>query len=167
MPDFGRFIFLVPDVSPGLFLFMLNGLFDNTAFQALERGLDACSLRAQLIANNIANADTPNFKAQRLRFEELLAQQLGVDRPHGHLPLIQTDPRHLPGGDIVDLNGIRTPEGVIYTDNSYTQRLDGNSVDADHEMAEQAKNAIQYTTLTELASRRLALLRTVISEGRR
>ena len=146
---------------------MLNGLFDNIAFQALERGLDACSLRAQLIANNIANADTPNFKAQRLRFEEVLAQQLGVESPHGHLPLIRTNPLHLPGGDIVDLNGIRTPAGVIYTDDSLTFRLDGNSVDIDHEMAEQAKNALQYSTLTELASRRLAILRTVISEGRR
>jgi flagellar basal-body rod protein FlgB len=56
---------------------------------------------------------------------------------------------------------------MIYTDDATTYRLDNNNVDIDHEMAEQAKNAIQYSILTELVSRRLAGLRTAISEGRR
>lgn len=146
---------------------MINRLFNSTAFRALELGLDASSIRAHLISNNIANADTPNFKAQRLRFEEVLARRLGVDCPGGELPLRRTDPRHLPGRRTSPLDSIQTPVGDIYTDRSYTHRLDGNNVDIDQESAEQAKNALHYSILIELANRRLGSLRTVISGGRK
>jgi flagellar basal-body rod protein FlgB len=149
------------------FCVMIDMLFNNPALLALEKGLDATSLRARLIADNIANADTPNYKAQRLSFEDFLARELDADRPAGELPLLRTNPLHFPGGRRPDIQGIETTNGIIYTDRSLTFRLDGNNVDIDHEMAEQAKNAIQYSTLTELASRRLAILRTVISEGSR
>lgn len=146
---------------------MLNRLFSNPAFLALERAMDASAARAHLIAHNIANADTPNYKAKRLRFEEFLARELNVDAPMSELPLRQTHPDHLPGrtayGSMVTL----TSEGIIFTENSTTWRLDGNNVDIDHEMAEQAKNALQYSALSDLISRRLAGIRTAIAEGRR
>jgi len=145
---------------------MFNGLFGNPAYVTLERGLDACSMRSRLIANNIANVDTPNYKAQRLKFEELLVDKMKTEPPAGKLGLFQTDPRHLPGG-MIGPEEIRTQQGIIYTDDSLTYRLDGNNVDVDHEMAEQAKNALQYATLTELIGRKYSLLRTVISEGKR
>jgi flagellar basal-body rod protein FlgB len=145
---------------------MLNRLFNNPTQIALEYALDATSARAQLIANNISNADTPGYKALRLNFEDILAQKLD-DAGVASIGLRQTDPRHLPGKVFNGLKGTPTPYGIVYSDDRTTYRLDNNNVDIDQEMAEQARNAIEYSTLTELASRRLSKLRTVISEGRR
>ncbi len=146
---------------------MIHGLFSSTPQLTLELALDATGARAQLIAHNIANADTPNYKALRLRFEDVLARELEInpDRTANRL-------RDMRGGSIPThalhgLKGTVTPYGVIYTDDRTTYRLDGNNVDIDHEQAEQAKNALQYSTLVELTSRRLSGLRSVISEGRR
>ena len=144
---------------------MFNGLFNSIPEQAIERGLDAASLRERLIANNIANADTPNYKAQRLRFEDILANELNQSQS-GELQLTRTNPLHLPGRGLGDIGGTQTSLGTIYTDNSSTFRLDGNNVDIDAETAEEAKNALQYSMLTELASRRMATLRSVFTEGR-
>ena len=145
---------------------MLNRLFDNPTQVALEYALDATSARGHLIANNIANADTPGYKALRLSFEDILASELNRTE-QGSIGLRQTDPRHLPGTVFHGLKGIPTPSGFVYSDDRTTYRLDNNNVDIDHEMAEQARNAIEYSALTELVSRRLSGLRTAISEGRR
>lgn len=145
---------------------MINTLFNNRTQVALEFALDAAASRAHLIAHNIANVDTPGFKAVRLRFEDYLDREL--NRGHGQTTSLRTtDPRHIPGSVYRGLKGTPTDYGLIYTDDATTYRLDNNNVDIDHEMAEQAKNAIQYSILTELVSRRLAGLRTAISEGRR
>ena len=145
---------------------MINNLFNNRTQVALEFALDAAASRAHLIAHNIANADTPGHKALRLRFEDYLDRELNRGRGQD-TSLRRTDPRHIPGSIYRGLQGTPTDYGLIYTDDATTQRLDNNNVDIDHEMAEQAKNAIQYSILTELVSRRLAGLRTAISEGRR
>jgi flagellar basal-body rod protein FlgB len=144
---------------------MINQLFNQTPFLILEAALDATSARSHVIANNIANADTPNYKAQRLKFEDILTQEFNQGES-SMLPLRRTNALHLPasGIEVLRNNG---QVGVIYTDDSTTYRLDGNNVDIDQEMAEQSKNAIQYSTLTELISRRFASLRTIISEGSR
>ena len=145
---------------------MLNQLFQNPVQIILEKALDATSARGHLIANNIANADTPGYKALKLKFEDILAKELDrTDR--STIGLRCTDSRHLPGTVFRGLKGTPTQCGLIYTDDRTTYRLDNNNVDIDHEMAEQARNAIQYSVLTELVSRRLKALRTAISEGRR
>jgi len=146
---------------------MINTLFSNQPQLALEFAMGATSAKSRLIAHNIANADTPNYKAQRLKFEEFLAKELGEAHPGADLALRRTDPLHLPGHAAKGLVGTITPYGLIYTDERTTYRLDGNNVDIDQETAEQAKNAIMYSALTELVSRRFSALRTVISEGRR
>jgi len=147
-------------------VYMINSLFNDTTQIALERALDASSTRTHLIAHNIANADTPNFKAVRLRFEDVLARELDREDelPPAHR---QMHPRHLPKHSLHGLQGSVRTYGVIYTDDRTSYRLDGNNVDMDLETALQAKNAIMYSTLTELVSRRFSALRTAISEGRR
>ena len=145
---------------------MFNSLFNTTPQVAIERALDASATRAHLIAHNIANADTPNFKALRLRFEDVLATELGRAEDSSPIPG-RIDPRHLPKHSLHGLQGDVKSYGVIYTDDRTTYRLDGNNVDMDLETALQAKNAILYSILTELASRRLSGLRSAISEGRK
>jgi flagellar basal-body rod protein FlgB len=145
---------------------MMTGLFNDPTQIILERSLDAVSFRGQLIANNIANGDTPGYKALRLRFEDILADEMGQS-DRSTIGLRTTNPRHIKGAVFNGIKGTQTPYGIIYTDDRTTYRLDNNNIDIDHEMAEQARNAIQYSTLTELVSRRLSGLRTIISEGSR
>jgi len=145
---------------------MISQLFNETPLLALERAMDAASIRAHLIADNIANADTPNYKAVRLKFEEFLEREMGKTAQGGKLVLKETRPKHLPGNPLDGLKGIQTPVGIIYKDETTTFRLDGNNVDIDKESAEQAMNALQYSTLVELAGRRFEYLRTAIREGK-
>ncbi|MFH1675696.1 MAG: flagellar basal body rod protein FlgB [bacterium] len=145
---------------------MISRLFNETPALALERAMDASAVRAHLIADNIANADTPNYKAVRLKFEEFLERELGKTSQGRRLPLKETRAEHLPGNSLNGVKGLKTPVGIIYRDENTTFRLDGNNVDIDRESAEQAMNALQYSTLIELASRRFVTLRTAIHGGK-
>lgn len=146
---------------------MINSLFNEPVQLALERVLDASSARAHLIAHNIANADTTNYKALRLNFEDVLAQEFDQVERSSAFPLHRTHPRHLEGRSFHGLKGTVTEYGIIHQDNRTTYRLDGNNVDIDHESAEQAKNALLYSATMELLNRKFAGLRTAISEGGR
>jgi len=145
---------------------MIGNIFNEPAQVALEFALDATAANGQLIAHNIANADTPNYKAVRLHFHEHLERELNRAEHGTGIGMTRTNQQHLgrlaPGG----LEGISTPYGLIYTEDATTYRLDGNNVDIDHEMAEQAKNSLQFAILTELANRRFQELRTAIAGGR-
>ncbi len=113
---------------------------DDT-FVALSRALDAVSLRHEVIADNIANVNTPGFKAKSVEFETQLKAALARRDPAHIRPVIKEDPLPV--------------------------RRDGNSVDIDLEMAKLAEATILYSALSRLISDRLALLRSVVSEGRR
>jgi len=97
--------------------------------QALQVG----SYRAQLLATNIANADTPNYKAVDIDFKAALSKAQG-----GELPLTLTDPAQLPSaaGEAATYPSLyRMP---------LQPALDGNTVDSQVEQAEFTRNAIQY-----------------------
>ncbi|MDI3341742.1 MAG: flagellar basal body rod protein FlgB [Sphaerobacter sp.] len=126
----------------------------------MSQALDGLSLRQRVTANNVANADTPHFKASRVTFEEALQQRLNADAPRD-LPLARTHAAHLP---------LATPEegspARIVEMRNTTMRNDGNNVDIDQQMAILAETAMRYSAVSESLARRLALLRTVASEGR-
>jgi flagellar basal-body rod protein FlgB len=135
--------------------------FASTADAALRVGLGGLSQRQRVIANNIANADTPNFKASTVRFETELAAALA--RPERGLPLHRTSGDHLaaPPAALAD---VRPREEIVQ---SLTYRNDGNNVDIDAEMSALADTQIRFAALTQLMSSRLGGLRTIINEGRR
>jgi len=110
-------------------------------YQLLKAALDVSSLRAEVIANNIANVETPNFKRKYVVFENALQEALEGK----HLQLKRTDPKHITGSLSV------SPR--IDTDSSTTMRNDGNNVDIDREMTELASNTLRYRVLASLASR--------------
>lgn len=110
-------------------------------YQLLKVALDVSSLRAEVIANNIANVETPNFKRKYVIFESALQEAIKGK----HLQLKRTNPKHIVGGLSV------SPR--IITDSSTIMRNDGNNVDIDREMTELASNALRYRVLTSLASR--------------
>jgi len=143
---------------------MMPGLwFDSGVTAILQRALDAASLRQSVIANNIANADTPGYVAQTVDFEQALHKALARGPGQAGLRLAVTNPAHL-GGAGVD-GGLPEPRVVVAA--TGRMRNDGNTVDVDAEMANLAKNTIAYNALTSELAARLAMWRTVIEEGRR
>ena len=52
---------------------MLEQIMSSSALSAMSRGLQAANLRQEVISNNIANVNTPNFKKSDVVFEDLLA----------------------------------------------------------------------------------------------
>ncbi|HHW40334.1 MAG TPA: flagellar basal body rod protein FlgB [Syntrophomonadaceae bacterium] len=120
----------------------------------LQGMLDANWLRQQVIANNIANVDTPQYK----RWDVVFAQKL---KESSDISLARTNPRHIAG---------ENPETVkpsLIQPEKTSMRNDGNNVDLEYEMALQAETVLLYNLLTRLVSDHLGMLRTAITEGRR
>ncbi len=115
-------------------------LHDDT-LATLSKALDALSLRHEVISDNIANANTPGFKARSVQFEDELKAAISRGDP--------------------DSARIRVLEDRLEV------RPDGSSVDIDLEMARLSETALVYDALTRLVSERFELLKNAISEGRR
>ncbi len=125
----------------------------------LQKSLDAAWLKNNLISRNIANVDTPGYKAYELDFEGILKKAIQAR----NVNIQTTNPKHFSlGGN--DLGSI-TPR--IKRDRSTSTRLDGNNVDIDVQNANLANNAIKYQALADQLSAKLSRLKTVINEGRR
>lgn len=140
---------------------MFNKLFSSPTIQGMERALDGSALRQKLIANNIANVDTPGYKSASISFEDQLKTALKTSTPGTSVKLKTSSPRHIQiGGSGYDLNN------QVSALENYNIRYDKNNVDIDTEMAAQAKNEIYYSAVSRSISDEFKLLRTVITEGR-
>jgi flagellar basal-body rod protein FlgB len=107
----------------------------------LQNALDASSLRQQVISNNIANAETPGYKAKKVVFEDILKQHLSNQASFvGN----RTDPRHLPIGNSNDI-----PNAQIEENTETVMQNNQNNVDVDQEMTDMGKNSLWYYTLTQ------------------
>ena len=137
---------------------MLEQIMNSPNFNYLGRGLAAANLRQEVISNNIANVNTPNFKKSDVVFEELLAKEIGMD-DSGRLPLVRTHDRHLPVGMI---GGAKA---VIQEDDTTTMRVDNNNVDIDIEMASLAKNQLYYNAMATELGGYVNKLKNVITSG--
>jgi len=131
----------------------MSGWLDGPVLNVLQKGLEASSMRQQVLSNNVANVDTPNFKRSDVDFQAVLGAALG-ESP-GVLPLKLTSPLHIPG--VAEGGG----SGIV-TDQTTTIRNDGSNVDIDKEMANVAENGLYYNSLTSAISLQLSLLKTVI-----
>lgn len=132
---------------------MLKNVMDRIDFQ--KRAMDASSLKHELIANNIANVETPNYKRKRLVFENFLTNSKRAEK----LKMSKTNPKHM--DSCIDAESC-----YIEMDRSLSERIDGNNVNIDLEMAEEAKNAIHYNALITQTSAQLRRLRAAIKGGR-
>jgi flagellar basal-body rod protein FlgB len=110
-------------------------------FDLLSRLLDVASLRHQVTAQNVANVNTPGYRALEVSFDEAFA-------------------RHLARGETASALSTRAavveaPTGIV--------RADGNNVDIDREMARLTGNQLVFTTLAQVLASRLATLRTAVT----
>lgn len=138
---------------------MLGNVVNAPVMSILEAAMQASNLRQQVISNNIANVNTPNFKRKELVFESLLAKALyPEEEDNGDLKLAKTNVKHLP--DSASTDAFAGP--MIRNDNSTTMRTDGNNVDPDIEMASLAKNTLYYNALVREMNLNITKLNNVI-----
>ncbi|MDF9409296.1 flagellar basal body rod protein FlgB [Pelotomaculum isophthalicicum JI] len=133
-------------------------LFSDQVMVSLVKELDAGALRQRVMANNIANVNTPYFKKTVVEFDSLLKKALGREP----VEMITTDPRHFGGKP--SLAELR-PE--VSLSKETTMRTDGNNVDIDEEMTNLAANSMQYQAVAKELSERYSGLSYVITGGRR
>ncbi|MGL4367956.1 MAG: flagellar basal body rod protein FlgB [Brevinemataceae bacterium] len=133
-----------------------SGIGRTTAI--LEQGLNASMLRRHLIANNLANIDTPGYKRAELSFESQLRRAVASEQPQ-RLEAYKTDSRHISFNKKIDFTSVQPRINVEY-DTSY--RNDGNNVDIDREAADAAKNTMHYNLMMEVYSRNIKLLDSVM-----
>ena len=113
------------------------GLYDLTQ-NVLDRALSGAALRQSVLANNIANANTPGFKRSDVDFQDALAQALDGSTP------------------------VDSVQFAVREDTTSAARADGNNVDMDAETANLTENAVDYQALVAVAHTRLSELQTVL-----
>ena len=129
-------------------------LFSNTV-NLIEQGLNYSSLKSKAIAQNIANVDTPNYKAKSISFKSVLDEQA---RDIGK-PSLKTDSRHY------DFKQTGHNDLQIISKNTNYNSA-GNSVDMDSEMSDLATNQIYYNALIERLNGNFQTLKSVIQGGK-
>ncbi len=119
--------------------------------------LDVRARRGELIANNLANADTPGYRARDIDFRQAMARASG-DQTSG-VTLSTTSAGHIGGAASADAS--TSPDLKYRT--PLAPALDGNTVDAQIEQAAFAENAVRYqATLTFLNSKFRGLLTAIL-----
>ena len=124
----------------------------------MQQGLSAAWTRNAVIRNNIANVETPGFKASDVEFETILAQAFEGTGFKGK----KTHPRHIDIG-ATDLASVK-PQ--IVEREGLSMRMDGNNVDIEDENVKLAQNSLYYNTLMEKLNSELRRLKMAINEGR-
>ena len=129
------------------------------SFELLKEALDYRSIRQDMIASNIANADTPFYRPKDIRFEEKLAEQKAKVFHHDShtLELAKTSTKHLD-----PLDDAATSKAQIFFRDGHMARNDGNSVDLDVETSEMAKNSVMYNALVNGMKKQAGIFRAVL-----
>lgn len=119
----------------------------------MQQALNSSWLRHKILAINVANSETPGYKAARLNFEDCLKK---ASEPR--MVIATTNPLHIQAS---------SPQTMAITRDMSSVTPDGNSVDIDKEMAELSANALYYTAISRQLTAQFSLLRKAITEGRR
>lgn len=139
---------------------MVNPVSSIDPMMVLQKSLDALALQHEIIANNLANIDTPNFKRSEVSFQGKLRAALNVNQPSA---LWRTNVKHFPIAEKVSLDKFKP---TITTITDTIGRNDGNNVDLEMESAKLAENNLLYNSLADLTGRYIANLKHAITEGK-
>ncbi|MCT8139817.1 flagellar basal body rod protein FlgB [Anaerobacillus sp. CMMVII] len=132
-------------------------LFSNANQQLIEQSIHAASLRQKTISQNIANVDTPNYKAKKTVFKHQFDKALDGQR----LTANRTSNLH------IEFGGKKNSAAAVVVSRSNTMfNHNGNNVDIEQEMSEMAQNQIYYNAMIERLNGRFNSLKTVIGGGK-
>lgn len=127
-------------------------MLENTTFgrtvDLLQRDLAVSTLRRQVIANNIANAETPNFKRSEVNFEAQLGRALATEKLDDSVGVV-THENHIPFQRTVDY---RTVGPKVVLDYLTTAKNNGNNVDVERELMNATENQMMYELMSSAVS---------------
>jgi len=109
-------------------------LFRDVNLELMNKVLGAASLRHKVIANNIANVNTPGYRSKEVAFDKEFEEALGNGRAEDALRV----------------------EPKLFSPDTGTTRMDGNNVDMEKELARLQKNATIYNVIAQMIGKRLA-----------
>jgi flagellar basal-body rod protein FlgB len=130
----------------------------------LQKGLAASWKRNTVIRNNLANAETPGFKASDVEFESLFYDALAGDGGSPDFVGRKTNSRHFDIG-----RRELAPEDVTAREklnDAVSMRMDGNNVDVESENVKLAQNSLMYNTVLAKLNSELMRIKLAISEGK-
>ena len=133
---------------------IMNGIFTKNKVNALGFALDTLSVKNTQITRNVAHVDTPFYRAKKLEFKEVMAEYFSQGSSK---KLYITNEKH-----IQPLSSPLDPKEFVRRQNNPSLRTDGNDVNMDYEMSEQAKTTIQYSLMTEMVGGKFATLKEII-----
>lgn len=119
---------------------MLMSKIGNKNFTLLGKMMSLTSARQRVIAQNVANVNTPNYRRRELRFESALAQAMSNGRAADYASV----------------------QGWVDRPNNTVVRNNGNNVDIDLEMMNMNENAVSYQIYTELYGRKSNMVKSAI-----
>jgi len=134
---------------------MVDRILDST-IGALNTSLNLRQLEQNVISSNIANADTPGYRAQEVDFEQAFRTALALD---GREPLEASHRDHMVprGSDPVNPEIVEQRNGI--------EGLDGNTVDRANEQTKMSENEILYNASVEMLRKKLKAMEYAITEG--
>lgn len=123
------------------------------AFAGHDQMLLFRTARSSVLANNIANADTPNYKARDISFESMLSAE------RDRMQLAGDDDQHIAGE-----SSFAQDDDLLYRNGSQPS-LDGNTVDMQREQAEFAQNSLQFDTSFMFLDRKISGMKKALTGG--
>ncbi len=120
-------------------------ILNNTGYRLIEQGLDATWMQQKIISQNIANADTPGYKAKTVSFKAVIEEKNEKMKSH-----------------IEQQNQINL-KTIVTEEDGTNQIFDGNNIDAEKEMVSFADAQIRYDTLIQKMNSEFSMIRTALS----
>lgn len=128
-------------------------MFTNNSFgktvDILQRTMDVSLTRRDVIANNISNAETPNFKRTDVNFEASLARALASEKEPENLEAKMSSSNHIPFNRPVDYTSVKPRFVLDYLTQS---KNNGNNVDIEQETMAATQNQMMYELMTSTIS---------------
>ena len=141
---------------------MIEQILHAPNFNYLPRAMTAATMRHEILSQNIANVNTPNYRRSVVDFEDALANELygKEEDTEGKLQMVRTRDKHLPAE--------HTPTHAMPTiadDATTIMRTDNNNVDIDIEMSSMLKNQLYFNALAGQFRAHVNKVRNVITSG--
>ncbi|MEG1151621.1 MAG: flagellar basal body rod protein FlgB [Oscillospiraceae bacterium] len=125
---------------------------DSPQMNIMNKSLDALWLKQRVISDNIANKDTPGYKAKYVQFAEILEEEKCKSPLHRY--------------NHNDLEPTEKILAQVKVSDETSMRADGNNVNTDKELLEMDRTSMQYEYLTRKLTNEFSTLRVAIKGGR-
>lgn len=129
-------------------------IFNSSLLSRLQYAMDVSSYKNSVIAQNIANIDTPGYKSKGVDFNKSMEEIFSSKKK---IALMKTDDKHI--------DGSKSSENFFFLENrnSPSMRNDGNDVNIDLEMYEMSSNGILYSELSQITGYQFTKIKTAIT----